>query len=50
MNCSCCTLPEIKDRKIVENDLAWAFLGNMPITPGHTLVIPNIKNLDVFQE
>jgi len=40
MNCPYCTLPEIKDRKIVENDLAWAFLGNMPIVPGHTLVIP----------
>lgn len=25
---------------ISENDLAWAFPTNIPITPGHTLVIP----------
>lgn len=40
MNCPYCTLPEIKERQIVENDLAWAFLTNIPITPGHTLVVP----------
>ncbi len=39
-NCVYCTLPEIKERQIIENDLAWAFLTNIPITPGHTLVIP----------
>lgn len=39
-NCVYCTLPEIKERQIVENDLAWAFLTNIPITPGHTLVVP----------
>ncbi len=38
--CVFCTLPEIKERQIVENDLAWAFLTNIPITPGHTLVVP----------
>lgn len=40
MSCPYCTLPEIQDRKIVENELAFAFLGNMPIVPGHTLVVP----------
>lgn len=39
-NCVYCTLPEIKQRQIVENDLAWAFPTNIPITPGHTLVAP----------
>jgi len=39
-NCVYCTLPEIRERQIVENDLAWAFLTNIPITPGHTLVVP----------
>ncbi len=39
-DCVYCTLPEIKERQIVENDLAWAFLTNIPITPGHTLVVP----------
>ena len=39
-NCVYCTLPEIKERQIIENDLAWAFLTNIPITLGHTLIIP----------
>lgn len=34
------TLPEIKDRSIAENETAKAFLTNIPITPGHALVIP----------
>ncbi|MEK7620756.1 MAG: HIT domain-containing protein [Patescibacteria group bacterium] len=34
------TLPEIKERKITENDTAFAFLTNTPINPGHTLVSP----------
>lgn len=40
MNCPYCTLPEIQERKIVENELALAFPGNMPIVPGHILIIP----------
>jgi diadenosine tetraphosphate (Ap4A) HIT family hydrolase len=40
MNCPYCTLPEIQERKITENDLAWAFPTNIPITVGHTLVVP----------
>jgi histidine triad (HIT) family protein len=40
MDCPYCTSPDIKSRKIVENELALAFPGNMPIVPGHTLVIP----------
>lgn len=38
--CVYCTLPEIKNREIIKNDLAWAFPTNIPITPGHTLVSP----------
>jgi len=34
------TLPEIKERSIAENKTAWAFLTNIPITPGHALVSP----------
>lgn len=34
------TLPEIKERSIAENRTAWAFLTNIPITPGHSLVSP----------
>lgn len=40
-DCVFCTSPEIKLRqKVVENNLALAFPTNIPITPGHTLVIP----------
>ncbi len=34
------TLPEIKERSIADNETAWAFLTNIPITPGHALVAP----------
>jgi histidine triad (HIT) family protein len=40
MDCAYCTLPEIKAREIVRNELAWAFPGNMPIVPGHVLILP----------
>ena len=39
-NCAYCTLPEIRERTIIENKLALAFPTNIPITPGHTLIIP----------
>lgn len=38
MKCVFCELPEIKKRALVKNDLAFAFLTNIPITPGHTLI------------
>ncbi len=38
--CVYCSLPEIKAREIISNDLAWAFPTNIPITPGHTLIAP----------
>ncbi len=38
--CPFCTLPEIQQRKVAENDLAWAFPTNIPITPGHMLIAP----------
>ena len=38
-NCVYCTLPAIQERKIIENDLAWAIPTNIPITVGHTLVV-----------
>jgi diadenosine tetraphosphate (Ap4A) HIT family hydrolase len=40
MRCVYCELPDIKTRTIVENELAWAFPTNIPITPGHVLVVP----------
>lgn len=41
MSCSFCeTSAEIKKRVIGENDLAYAFLTQTPITHGHFLVVP----------
>jgi histidine triad (HIT) family protein len=39
-NCVYCTIPEIKNRMIVENKYAWAFPTNIPIVPGHLLIAP----------
>ena len=53
MYCVYCELPEIKDLRVVENDLAWAFPTNIPITPGHMLVIPKrcvVKYDDITPE
>ena len=40
MNCAFCEIPENKERMIIENDSAWAFLTDIPIVPGHTLIVP----------
>jgi histidine triad (HIT) family protein len=47
--CVYCTLPEIKARTIKSDELAWAFLTNIPITPGHTLVAP-VRHVQKFEE
>lgn len=48
MYCAFCEIPEIKNRTIVENNLAWAFPTNIPIVPGHILVVPKrcVANYD----
>ncbi|PIR86910.1 MAG: HIT family protein [Candidatus Harrisonbacteria bacterium CG10_big_fil_rev_8_21_14_0_10_49_15] len=38
--CPFCTLPQIQDRKILENELVFACLTYIPITVGHTLILP----------
>lgn len=38
--CVYCSKLEIRERTIMENDLAWAFPTNIPITEGHTLIAP----------
>jgi len=40
MKCVYCEKPEIKERTIIQNDLAWAFPTNIPIVPGHILIAP----------
>ncbi|MFA6536578.1 MAG: HIT domain-containing protein [Candidatus Paceibacterota bacterium] len=42
IGCAFCELSEIKNRGlIIQNNLAWAFLTNIPIVPGHLLIVPN---------
>ncbi len=40
MHCVFCELPIVKERTILENDLAWAFPSYFPIAPAHILVCP----------
>ncbi len=40
MSCTFCTIPEIRAREIVGDELVFAFPTNIPITPGHILVAP----------
>jgi histidine triad (HIT) family protein len=40
MDCPFCTDPEVKNRTIIENDLAFAFPTITPIVPGHILICP----------
>src|SRR3989344_8752102 len=50
MKCIYCESPEIRERTVFENAEARAFLTNIPIVPGHTLIIskrcvPKYENL-----
>lgn len=38
--CIYCSNADIKARKIIGNRSAWAFPTNIPIVPGHILIIP----------
>ena len=40
MDCVYCTLPEISERAIVRERHVWAFPTNIPIVPGHLIVLP----------
>lgn len=52
MKCVYCELKEIKERKTTENDFAWAFPTNIPITKGHMLIVPKrcLKNIEQCTE
>jgi histidine triad (HIT) family protein len=47
--CIYCTAAEIKERTIKSNEVAFAFLTNIPITPGHTLVAP-VRHVEKFED
>ena len=40
MNCPFCESPRIKEQTICENELAFSFPTNIPITPRHALICP----------
>lgn len=42
MKCAFCEIVAVseKDRIILENDLAYAFPTNIPVVPGHLLIVP----------
>jgi len=40
MNCPFCNDANIRSRLVYKNALVMAFLNNMPIVPGHTLICP----------
>ncbi len=48
-DCIYCTSSEIKERTIKRTEFAWAFPTNIPITPGHTLIIP-VRHAQKFEE
>ncbi len=48
-NCAFCTDPEIKEREVVRNELAWAFPTRTPIVPGHILICP-IRHAKTFED
>jgi diadenosine tetraphosphate (Ap4A) HIT family hydrolase len=47
--CVFCTNPDVKERQIIRNELAWAFPTNIPIVPGHVLICP-IRCVDDFND
>ncbi len=46
-SCVFCELPQIKERAVARNKLAFAFLTNIPITPGHILISP-VRCVETF--
>jgi len=49
MFCVFCEISEIKKRLVLGNKLAFAFLTNIPITPGHVLISP-LRCVETFDE
>lgn len=49
MHCAFCGNPEVADRIVIENDLAFAFPTNIPITPGHMLVSPK-RHVEFYED
>jgi diadenosine tetraphosphate (Ap4A) HIT family hydrolase len=48
-DCAFCSNPTIQERRIIENTLAFAFTTNIPIVPGHVLIIPK-RHIQFYEE
>jgi diadenosine tetraphosphate (Ap4A) HIT family hydrolase len=46
MDCPFCSLP--RERLVFESELAFVLRDAFPVSPGHTLVIPKKKFVNVF--
>lgn len=49
MECVFCNNPEVVEREIVGNDLAFAFPTESPIVPGHVLISPR-RHAQYYEE
>jgi histidine triad (HIT) family protein len=49
IRCAYCEIPEIRERAIVRNELAWAFPTNIPVVPGHVLIAP-VRCVALFED
>ncbi|MBI5004176.1 HIT domain-containing protein [Candidatus Kaiserbacteria bacterium] len=47
--CPFCTDPVVQDRAIIKEKLAWSFPTNIPVVPGHTLILP-VRCVATFEE
>jgi diadenosine tetraphosphate (Ap4A) HIT family hydrolase len=48
-SCPFCTDPRVQKRLIIKNEFAKAFPTNIPIVPGHVLIVP-IRHVSTFKE
>ena len=48
-HCVFCDTEAVRGREVFRNNLAWAFLTNIPIVPGHMLICP-IRCVASFDE
>jgi diadenosine tetraphosphate (Ap4A) HIT family hydrolase len=47
--CPFCSDPGVQERLIIKNGLAKAFPTNIPIVPGHVLIVP-IRHVALFED
>ena len=48
-SCPFCNDPGVQERSIITNEFAKAFPTNIPIVPGHVLIVP-VRHVATFEE